>query len=265
MISTKYILSLRHGCLRAARLRLLCGTGIVMAVLAAASSSSADYATGLRAFSAEDYKAALSEWQPAAQAGDAQAQHGLGLLYEMGKVSGRPDLKAAIHWYEAASAQGLAAARNNLARLYAEGNGVERNQKRAIALWTAAAESGNTTALFNLGIQYANANGVAKDEKKAAELIGRAAEGNLSEAQFVMGEFYREGIGVSKDTQQAYDWYRRAADNGNTAARAQLTKFPGLKTTETAMVSPPNSTGQADAATNAGASPAAVKTAEQTE
>lgn len=186
------------------------------------AGAAADYAAGLAAFNRKDFPHAFSEWIESAKAGDAHAQHGLGMLYELGQGVPHVDSKAAAEWYQKAAAQNYAPAINNLARLYADGRGVTQDLPKAIELWSRAAEAGNTTAHFNLGLQYANGSGVSKDMKKAAEHLLQAAENGLPEAQFAVAGFYRDGSGVEKDLAAARMWYGRAATGGFEPARAEL-------------------------------------------
>jgi TPR repeat protein len=222
-------------CIRSHLLRGTCAIGpALIAAALLAGPASADYEAGLRAYSAEDYKTAFSEWDAEAKTGDARAEHGLGVLYERGLVGGKVDMPSAIRWYQAAAKQGFADAENNLAMIYLDGRGVARNPKQAVTLWTKAAESGNSLAMFNLGVQYLNGGIVTKNEKHAAELITQAAQGNLSQAQFILGILYREGTGVPKDSQQSTDWLKRAADNGNAMAKSELTQGSGATGTAVA-------------------------------
>jgi uncharacterized protein len=192
------------------------------AILLLSSAALADYAAGLTAFNRKDFVHAFSEWIESAKAGDAHAQHGLGMLYEMGQGVPYADPKAASDWYQRAATQNYAPALNNLARLYADGRGVKQDVPKAIELWSKAAEAGNTTARFNLGLQYAAGVGVKKDMKKAAEYLLQAAESGLPEAQFAVAGYYRDGIGVPKDMAAARQWYDRAAAAGFEPARKEL-------------------------------------------
>ena len=198
---------------------LCCLVGLL---LGAASPAWADYAAGLAAFNAKDYKKAYAEWIEPAKAGEAPAEHGIGMLYDMGEGVPDKNPKAAAEWYQKAADQNYAPAINNLARLYADGRGVKADPAKAIELWSRAAESGNVTARFNLGVQYANGSGVKKDPAKAAEYLRQAAEGGLAEAQFALAGFYREGIGVKQDPEAARQWYQRSADAGFEPARAAI-------------------------------------------
>jgi uncharacterized protein len=192
------------------------------AILLMSSAALADYAAGLTAFNRKDYAHAFSEWIESAKAGDAHAQHGLGMLYELGQGVPYADPKAASEWYQKAAEQNYAPALNNLARLYADGRGVKQDVPKAIELWSKAAEAGNVTARFNLGLQYAAGIGVKKDMKKAAEYLLQAAESGLPEAQFAVAGYYRDGTGVSKDMAAARQWYDRAASAGFEPARKEL-------------------------------------------
>lgn len=198
------------------------GLAFGAAILLASSMAAADYAAGLSAFNRKEYAHAFSEWIEGAKAGDAHAQHGLGMLYELGQGVPYTDPKAAADWYQKAAAQNYAPALNNLARLYADGRGVQQDMPKAIELWTKAAEAGNVTARFNLGLQYASGSGVAKDMKKAAEHMLQAAESGLPEAQFAVAGYYLDGAGVEKDLEAARLWYERAATAGFAPARTEL-------------------------------------------
>lgn len=191
-------------------------------MLLISATAAADYAAGLSAFNRKDYPRAFSEWIESAKAGDAHAQHGVGMLYELGQGVPDADPKAAADWYRKAAAQSYAPALNNLARLYADGRGVKQDVPKAIELWSTAAAGGNVTARFNLGLQYASGSGVPKDLKKAADYMLLAAESGLPEAQFAVAGFYRDGAGIEKDLEAAQLWYERAAKAGFEPARAEL-------------------------------------------
>jgi uncharacterized protein len=198
------------------------GLAVGAAVLLISSAAVADYAAGLAAFNRKDFAHAFSEWIESAKAGDAHAQHGIGMLYELGQGVPHADPKAASDWYQKAAVQNYAPALNNLARLYADGRGVKQDVPKAIELWSKAAEAGNVTARFNLGLQYAAGSGVPKDMKKAADYLLQAAESGLPEAQFAVAGFYRDGTGVGKDLEAARLWYDRAATAGFEPARVEL-------------------------------------------
>ncbi|WP_244060851.1 tetratricopeptide repeat protein, partial [Aeromonas caviae] len=69
----------------------------------------------------------------AAEQGNADAQVGLGSMYELGKGVPQDD-KQAVTWYHKAAEQGNAEAQFNLGVMYAKGQGVPQDYKQA-AVW----------------------------------------------------------------------------------------------------------------------------------
>ena len=93
---------------------------------------------GLAAAERGEYATALREWQPLAEAGDARAQYGLGLMYATGQGVPKSDVEA-VKWYRLAADQGRANAQNNLGAMYADGHGVTANKVIAYVLFNLAA------------------------------------------------------------------------------------------------------------------------------
>lgn len=200
--------------------RLLAVTSMV--VMGYGRMASADYTAGLEAFNSGDYATAYTEWFVEATDGNARAQHGLGLLYEIGKGVPHIDAKEAARWYQLAADQNYPPAQSNLARLYADGRGVSHDPTKAIELWTKAAEAGNSTAAYNLAVQYDHGGMVPKDPAKSAQWMLKAAEAGNADAQFELARNYSHGAGVPVDTELAIDWYRKAAAAGHKQAKIEL-------------------------------------------
>ena len=106
----------------------------------------ADFAEGLQAFDGGDYQAALENWQPLADAGDADAQTAVAGMYLAG-AGVRQDFKLAARWYEAAANQGHVQAQLNLGELYAKGRGIPRDPVRALKWLGLAAKAGHAWAV----------------------------------------------------------------------------------------------------------------------
>src|SRR5437762_12470294 len=103
---------------------------LLMAVALCASAASADYEDGERAYVRKDFRTAFAEWMPLATRGDAEAQYGIGVLYDNGE--GVPqDFTAAALWYGRAAEQDHHRAQNNLGILYENGRGVDQDLRRA--------------------------------------------------------------------------------------------------------------------------------------
>jgi hypothetical protein len=122
-----------------------------------------------------------------AEAGDAKAQNGLGVMYYTGEaISKDPsgkilsnDPATAAAWFHRSAAQGYADAQFNLGLMYANGEGVPQDAAKAVELFKQAADQGNVDAQNNLGVMYYSGEGVQRDPDKAKEWFNKAAaQGN---------------------------------------------------------------------------------------
>ena len=69
----------------------------------AAPAAAQDFGDGRKAYERGDYAAALREWLPLAEQGNAQAQHELGFMYLQGRGVARDDIQDHMWWSLAAS------------------------------------------------------------------------------------------------------------------------------------------------------------------
>ncbi len=98
----------------------------------------------------------------AAEAGDADAQYNLGVLYVNGE--GTPqDFDEAYRWYHLAAEQGHPMAQAVLGGMYFFGRGILKDDLEAVRWYRRAAEQGNEVAQGFLGRMYANGEGVPQD------------------------------------------------------------------------------------------------------
>lgn len=113
------------------------------------TANAADLYKGKAAFDRGDYAAALLEWRPLAEQGNARAQFLLGYMNGHGQGVPQDDTKAA-KWYRKAAEQGHASAQNNLGQLYESGLGVGPDDAEAKKWYRKAAAQGNENAKRNL-------------------------------------------------------------------------------------------------------------------
>lgn len=158
---------------------------LLVAVLAWAPLGAAE--AGLRegnaAYARGDYGAALAEILPLAEAGDAQAQRLLGVMYR-------------------------------------QGQGVDKDGEKAIYWTKKAVEQGDGPAQFNLANMYETGDAVAKNLVLAAKWYHQAARAGIPLAEYRLGAFYLDGLGGSSDRVLAFVWYSRAAANERAGALA---------------------------------------------
>jgi len=163
----------------------------------------------------------LDEHEKAVAKRDIEARFNLGVMHEKGQGVPKDERKAVL-CYEEAAAQGLAEAQFNLGAMYEEGRGVPKDERKAVLCYQQAADQGFANAQFNLGLMYANGEGIPKDERKAVEFFEKAAAQGLANAQFNLGFMYANGRGVSKDDRRAVEWYEKAAAQGYASAYFNL-------------------------------------------
>ena len=88
------------------------------------------------------------------------------------------------------------------------------------------AESGNAKDQLGLARMYYNGDGVTKDDAKAVEWYQKAAEQGNAFAQYNLGVMYDKGEGVTKDAAKAAEWWQKAAAQGSDAAQEALKHPP---------------------------------------
>ena len=178
-----------------------------------------DTAAGLAAFKNKDYQLAYREWKESAEAGKAEAQFDLGVLYAQG-LGVRRDLTQAAAWYRKSAEQGNAAAEFALGQLYSRGWGVPRDEADAIRWFQMAnsVDSDGPPTDWSLVEGY----GMQKDPQKAAYWYQQAAGKGHAEAQFNLGRLYSSGTGVKRDEEQAARWVSASATQGYAPALADL-------------------------------------------
>ena len=161
--------------------------GGLLAVMLAGGALAADFQKGLDAANAGDYATALAEWTPLAEAGDADAQYNLGIMYDNGR-------------------------------------GVPQDDAEAVKWFRIAAEAGYVDAQYNLGVMYDNGEGVLQDDAEAVKWYRLAAEAGYPRAQNNLGFMYEKGEGVLQDDRLAYMWYNIAAAQGLELAKENRDK-----------------------------------------
>ena len=83
---------------------MLLSSGVAVAV---------DFNKGLKAYDSGDFKAALAEWVPLAEQGDAEAQYSLGIMHDVGEGV-LIDYKRAYMWFNLSSYNGSGSATNKM-------------------------------------------------------------------------------------------------------------------------------------------------------
>ena len=147
-----------------------------------------DFDKGADAYDRGDFQAALKEWHPLAEQGDALAQSELGSMYDHGEGV-LQDYAEAVRWYRLAAEQGHANAQKNLGNMYDTGEGVPEDDTEAARWWRLAADQGNADAQSTLGIAYALGSGVPKEYISAHMWLNIAGANGNKGARMLRDEF----------------------------------------------------------------------------
>lgn len=121
---------------------------------------------------------------------------------------------------------GHAQAQTRLALLYLHGLGVPEDDAQAQRWFERAARSGQVDAQFHLANMLAFGQArVAEGEdaaRQAAQWYFEAARQGHADAQYALGVLFLTGSGVVASAAEARKWIQRAADQGHADAKAYL-------------------------------------------
>lgn len=98
---------------------------------------------------------------------------------------------------------------------YSRGQGVPKDEARALQCYQRAAELGSAVAMDNVGTYYATGRGVAVDKVRAIAWYRRAAAHGYVPAMNNLGVLYSTKIQGQPDYCQALDWFKKSAEGGN--------------------------------------------------
>lgn len=172
-----------------------------------------EFDKGMSFYEAGNFEEAAKFIAQAAEQGNADAQHILGVMHQTGR--GMPqDNAGAVEWYRKAALQGQVIAQLNLGVMYDQGQGIPRDHAQAAKWFRMAAQQGNADAQFNLGLMHKLGRGVPQDYAQAVKWFQKAAKQGQVIAQLNLGVLYANGEGISQDYVLAHMWSDLAAGNG---------------------------------------------------
>ena len=107
--------------------------------------------------------------------------------------------------------EGNADAMNELGARYINGEGVEKDEKKAFELFNNASERNCIKAKFNLAMCYYNGNGTEQNETVSFNILKELAEKyNHARSYYYIGEFYFWGGPVEINYEKSFFYYNEA-------------------------------------------------------
>jgi len=162
----------------------------------------------------EWYRKSFEIFQRDINQGDVDIQRALASAYFYGNGVVKNDQKA-IELNEKIAMQGGAEDQANLADKFLGGYGVPKNFAKAFEWYKKAAEQGSVNAEYHLGRLYAEGEGTSKDITKAFELYLKAAAQGHSTSQYMVSYIYGDPNGISPDLVREYAWFNLAMASEN--------------------------------------------------
>jgi len=186
--------------------------------------SAQTYGGGRQDYINGDYQAAYDKLRPLADAGDAEAQKMMGIMYDYGHgVTADP--AEAMVWYKRSAEQGQPAVQYLVGAKYFKGENVPQDYIEAAKWWELADNGGQVDAQFNLGLMYSRGLGIEQNDQRAAELFLRASSQDHAHAQYSVAVMYAFGRGIEKDYSIALDWFTKSAEKSVAQAQYNLGIF----------------------------------------
>ena len=189
---------------------LLCLSQIVIA-----DSREDQLRAGLAAMERQHYATALRAWSDLAEAGDPEAQHNIGYMYEEG-LGVTQQFDVAMEWYRRAADGGLAEADHNLGMMYVDGRGVAKSWAQALMYFRKAAEKGLIESRYMIALSYFQGDGQIQNRRLAYKEFRETAIEGYADSQYMLSFMLLDGTDVSGDqlrhmSGRLWHWYRASS------------------------------------------------------
>ena len=152
-------------------------SSLLVALLCASFSVTADFKAGGDAYMKGDYETAFKEFLPLAKDKDHRAMYALGSMY-------------------------------------AAGHGVPMDLQEALRWFRKAAVYGRPDAQYKIGLMYDQGLGLRQDYRKALNWYGKSAKNGFGLAQYKIGQMYIAGHGAKQNYIKAFAWLKTATSQG---------------------------------------------------
>ena len=140
-----------------------------------------------------------------------------------------------MEWYQKAAEQGYARAQNNLGLCYKNGDGVEKDIKKAVEWYRKAAEQGDMYAQFNIAEIYykeMTPHTISRTAAMGAVAAAIPIANIVAIPVAVLGSLGVMGVQINKymktaDGKAMLNYYRKAAEQGHQKAKEKVKELEG--------------------------------------
>ena len=152
------------------------------------------------------------------------AQFRLGMCYRFGEGVPKDETKA-IEYLLSSAKGGNKFAQCEVGAAYFYGQGVNQDYCEAVKWLKESADKGNLTAMHNYAYCLLNGCGCEKNEPEAFNIFKTAATYGYADSQYMMGLLLKEGIGATKNINAAREWLQKSAIQGQKDAKDLLSSL----------------------------------------
>ena len=196
---------------------------ILLGTVFFSTSAWAGLSEALTAYGIKRYEQAFAEFSYLADEGDATAAYYLGKMYANGEGVEKNDQKAIEYYQKAESAYNIDAAYELAEILLNDATDSEDEKfENGLKYLKRAAYAGQANALYQLGEFYEKGNGVPQDYKNAFGFYLMGALKGDMKSQYRVSRLYLAGRGVPQDFENGLKWLSRAARQGYVVAQRDL-------------------------------------------
>ena len=185
--------------------------------IAGADSREDQLRAGLAAMDRQHYATAMRAWSDLAVAGDPEAQHNIGYMYEEG-LGVTQQYDVAMEWYRRAASGGLAEADHNLGMMYVDGRGAAKSWAQGLIHFRKAAEKGLVESRYMIALSYFEGEGQIQNRRLAYEGFRETAIEGYADSQYMLSFMLLDGADVKRRSAQAYVWASLALIQGQQQA-----------------------------------------------
>ena len=197
---------------------LACCVALIWPHVGIADTREDQLRAGLAAMERQHYATAMRAWYDLATAGDPQAQHNIGYLYEEG-LGVAQQYDVAMDWYRRAADGGLAEAEHNLGMMYVEGRGAVKSWAQGLIYFRKAADKGLTESRYMIALSYFEGEGQIQNRRLAFEGFRETAIEGYADSQYMLSFMLLDGTDVKRRSAQAYVWAALALIQGQQQAQ----------------------------------------------
>lgn len=168
-------------------------------------------------------KVAYHLFMGAAQEGHVEALTNAAICLLGGVKGTQVSIARGLEYLHNAAEAGSTKAQSVLAVMYLDGQGVDKDEKRAMELFQQVADAGDTSGKVGLALCHILGMGTEVNEALGLKLMQEAASEGDSDAALHLASFYMEGThGMPKDDEACFRNLKQAAEGNNERAYGQL-------------------------------------------